>query len=164
MRIYLLVAAVTAAVLLSACGGPTSRQALLDSQHEFEQLAVANGTAAAFERYAADDAWFLPDGRQSIRGRKAIVRALKQGTPPKVRWSGDQAVVSRSATLGSVWGTYVAGAEDKRGNRVGYGKFLAVWRKGDGRWRIAAFMLNASPGPGSSSASGQPGHQPGERS
>ncbi|HET7370646.1 MAG TPA: nuclear transport factor 2 family protein [Gammaproteobacteria bacterium] len=150
MRTYLVLAAMMTALLLAACGGssPTpKRDALARAQHAFEALSAAQGLASGFARYAAEKAVFMPSGRGAISGRDAIVRALKSGAPVSIRWSGDKVRVAEADTLGSTWGTYVAGITSERGQQVGYGKFLAVWEKRDGVWRIVAFMTNASPGP-----------------
>lgn len=138
------------ALLLAGCGdsSPTpKRDALVRTQQAFETLSAAQGLAAGFAKYATEKAVFMPAGRAPITGRDAIVRALKSGAPLSIRWSGDQARVAEANTLGSTRGTYVAGLAAEGGQQVGYGKFLAVWEKRDGDWRIVAFMTNASPGP-----------------
>ncbi|HET6725566.1 MAG TPA: nuclear transport factor 2 family protein [Gammaproteobacteria bacterium] len=147
MRIRTLAVTVAVAILLTACGDSSQneqRQALLSAQTGFGNLSAANGMAAAFQKYAADEVTFLLDGRAPITGRAAIVRALKQNGSVDVTWSTAQARVSDDGTLGSTWGSYVAGA----GQDIGYGKFMAVWQKQGGDWRIAAFATNESPGPG----------------
>ncbi|HET6655734.1 MAG TPA: nuclear transport factor 2 family protein [Gammaproteobacteria bacterium] len=151
MRIYLVLAAMMTALLLSACGdsSPTPRRdALAQAQRAFETLSAAQGLGEGFAKYAADKAVFMPSGRGPITGRDAIVDALKSGAPVSIRWSGDQARVAEADTLGSTWGGYVASVAADGGQQVGYGKFLAVWEKRDGEWRIVAFMTNESPGPG----------------
>lgn len=146
-----LVLVVFLAAALAGCGPGTpaagQRSALESAQKDFASLSGAKGLAAAFSKYAADDAVLLPVGHDAVRGRGAIVAALKNGDTGRVRWSGEAVRVAGSNDVGGTWGEYVAGG-GADSQRVGYGKFLAVWEKRGGRWRIAAFMANRSPGPG----------------
>ncbi|HET7306204.1 MAG TPA: nuclear transport factor 2 family protein [Gammaproteobacteria bacterium] len=135
-------------LLLSACGSSphASRQALLTAQSAFQQAAAAHGLAAAFKQYAGERAVFLPNGGAIVQGGAAIAAALAQQNHLQVHWVGDEARIGASGDFGSTWGTYIASTDAGGGRRVGYGKFLAVWGKQDGNWRVVAFMVNASPG------------------
>lgn len=135
-------------VLLSACGSSphANRQAMLAAQSAFERAAAAHGLAAAFKQYAGEQAVFLPNGGAIVQGGDAIAAALAQQGHLQVHWVGDEARIDASGDFGSTWGTYIASTGAGGSQRVGYGKFLAVWDKEDGDWRIVAFMVNASPG------------------
>lgn len=131
MRAYPILVALAALVLLGACTGPSPTTSWRPAQQQFEQRATTAGLAGAFQPFAAANAVFLPDGGQPVSGRDGSVHVLQQGAPLSVQWSSHHVDVGSQGTLASVRGSYVVGMRrvEHRRSRVGYGKFVIVWKK-----------------------------------
>jgi ketosteroid isomerase-like protein len=141
-----------ACMLLAACqnGGKAAAaatQALMRTDNAFSTLSAQQGLEAAFGRYALDNAVLLPDNRAPLQGRHAIeqsLQALPAGT--SLSWTPQDA--HASGNLGYTWGTYTLTGHDSTGQATaGYGKYLSVWQRHSGDWKLAVMMLNTTPGP-----------------
>ena len=101
----------------------------------------ANGIA---QLYAAD-AMILPQGLQAFGGREAITRwwATDMATPGyDLRSQADQMIVSASGDLAVERGTYRYRATLAAGPVERRGKYVTVWRKADGDWKVAIDIYN----------------------
>ena len=138
-----------ACMLLAACqnGGKAATQALMRTDNAFSTLSAQRGIAAAFRRYALDNAVLLPDEHAPLQGRQVVeqsLQALPAGT--SLSWTPQDA--DASGGLGYTWGTYTLTGRDSTGQATaGYGKYLSVWQRRAGDWKLAVMMLNTSPGP-----------------
>jgi ketosteroid isomerase-like protein len=117
---------------------------LLEADRQFSACSVANGAAAAFAAYCADDALSLPAGDEPVAGRLAIAKSLEPLRGGTLSWKPRQEFISRSGDLGYTWGTY----EYRTAQTISYGKYCTIWRKQpDGSWKAVLDIGNQSPPP-----------------
>ena len=114
-----------------------------------------SGNAGAVVALYSDDAVLMPPNMPLARGTVAIKEAvakeiagakkngvtLAQGTLDEINVAGDMAWHS---------GSYVV--KDKAGKQVDAGKFLEVWEKKGGKWRIVRDIWNSDAAPGAAAA------------
>ena len=114
-----------------------------------------SGNAGAVAALYADDAVLMPPNAALARGVVAIKAAianeiagakkngvtLAQGTLDEINIVGDMAWHS---------GSYVV--KDKAGKAVDAGKYLEVWEKKGGKWRMVRDMWNSDAAPGAAPA------------
>ena len=120
---------------------------LLNTDQAFSSASASKGFAAAFARYAQTDAILLPEGDAALKGKPEITKSLA-GIPAgiKISWTPQDAEVS--GYLGYSWGIYTSSGTDSQGQpTVAYGKYLSVWKRRGGHWKLAVMMTNQSPGP-----------------
>ena len=128
------------------------------NQQEAEVLAqIANQFSAAYMRadveemvsLYTDDAVIFPNNMDFIRGRDAIQKywALGPGrriilhkiTPVEIRFSGDMAYD---------FGMYeISGSNDEVTWGPNYGKYVIVWKRVDGSWKMHVDIWNSRPAP-----------------
>jgi len=146
-----LVPAGFATLLLCSCATqrPTTlaRQELLATDKAFSDMSQAQGAAAAFYFYLSTNALSLPAGEQPLRGREAIRNSLT-GMTGVLRWQPRDAEAAASGHLGYTWGTFEYESKDTTGrSKVGYGKYVTVWRKENGHWKALLDCGNSNPAP-----------------
>ncbi|HET7650602.1 MAG TPA: DUF4440 domain-containing protein [Gammaproteobacteria bacterium] len=120
---------------------------LLNTDQAFSATSVQNGFAAAFTRYAQADATFLPQGGEALKGARQIAQSLA-GIPAgtKISWTPQAAEVS--GDLGYTWGIYTSTGTNGSGQAtVAYGKYVSIWNRQNGDWKLSVMMINQSPGP-----------------
>jgi ketosteroid isomerase-like protein len=114
-----------------------------------------SGNAGAAAALYSNEAVLMPPNASMARGTVAIKEAiakeiagakkngvtLAQGTLDEINVAGDMAWHS---------GSYVV--KDKAGKQVDAGKFLEVWEKKSGKWRIVRDMWNSDAAPGAPAA------------
>ena len=91
----------------------------------------------------ANDAVLLAPGGERLDGRDAI-RAAWEGMPdtlPQATWEPVIAKVAAGGDMAYVYGTALGTTPD--GTKVPM-KYLEVWVKIDGEWKVAADMFNAN--------------------
>ena len=117
------------------------------------------GNAGAAAALYSDDALLMPPNAPAARGTVAIKEALakeiagakksgvtlSQGTLDEIKVVGDIAWHS---------GSYVV--KNKAGKAVDGGKYLEVWEKKGGKWRIVRDMWNSNGAPGAAPAASAP--------
>lgn len=142
---------VVTCLMLAACGNggvAAATQALTRTDNAFSTLSEQQGLAAAFRRYALDSAVLLPERRAPLQNRKVIEQSL-QALPAGTQLSWTPQGVGASGNLGYTWGIYTLTGRDAGGQATAaYGKYLSVWQRQSGDWKLAIMMLNTSPGPG----------------
>jgi ketosteroid isomerase-like protein len=124
------------------------RQAVMQTDREFAAYAQEHGPPAAFSKYMADDATWLPINGHPVQGRDAIVTEMSKGPEYELNWHPVASDVS--GDMAYTWGEYTVRFQDpEQGEVTGYGKYTAVWRRqSDGSWRWVLDMGNPSPPPG----------------
>lgn len=108
---------------------------LMDADRAFAAMSVADGVAAAFNRYAAQDVLMVTSS-EVISGR-AGVAARYQNWPQGARleWAPETARVSARGDMGWTWGNSVYVAPD--GTRTP-GRYISIWtRDYEGNWRYS---------------------------
>ncbi|HET6264223.1 MAG TPA: DUF4440 domain-containing protein [Usitatibacter sp.] len=106
-----------------------------------------SGNAGAVVAVYAEDAVLMPPGAPPARGTAAIKEAIakeiagaKKGAVTFAIGTGDEVNVIGDMAWHS-GGYFVM---DKAGKPVDAGKFLEVWEKKNGKWRIARDMWNSN--------------------
>jgi ketosteroid isomerase-like protein len=141
-----------AALLLSGCqqhagSGSTQIDSLLNTDKAFSAASVKEGFAAAFSDYAIIDATLLPQGSAAVGGKPQIAQslaAIPAGT--QISWTPQAADVS--GKLGYTWGVYTSTGTNSGGQTtLAYGKYLSIWKRENGEWKLNVMMTNQSPGP-----------------
>ncbi len=141
---------VVSVMLLAGCQGRNNTafladQALIQADQAFSSMSAQQGLEPAFKQYASTDALLLPEQHAAIEGRAAILENL-QAMPAgsQLTWSPQAADVS--GDLGYSWGIYTLTGKDSTGRMTAaYGKYLSVWKRQAGGWRLAVIMINSTP-------------------
>jgi len=144
-----------AALVVTACGGSgTTADAPPAVDTALEAEAILELDLEWAQRYAdrdmgwitalhAENAVQLPPGSDIIKGNEAIGAAWDEMASvfPQVTWEPVMAKVSASGDMAYLYG--LATAVDVDGNAIPM-KFIEVWVKIDGEWKVAADMFNAN--------------------
>ena len=146
---------------LAGCGGPPA-EPVAETAQPFDPVAEAQVIMALerewSRRLAADDvdwivdlhaadAWQLPPGAEPITGTEALRAAwegmaLTEGL--EITWEPTLARVSKSGDM--AWDMGSVSITDPDGSKVP-AKYLVVWVREGGRWKVAADMFSPN-GPG----------------
>ena len=126
-----------------------AREALLAADSDFSRRSAEKGAAPAFYDFMAPEAVSLTAGEPPVRGREAIRDGLAGLAPGALTWRPLAADASCSGDLGYTWGTYeFRGAGPDGQPKVGYGKYMTVWKKqADGTFKAVLDGGNSSPPP-----------------
>ncbi|MBL9174930.1 MAG: nuclear transport factor 2 family protein [Verrucomicrobiales bacterium] len=118
----------------SVSGSPGRGTSLLETDRAFARLAGEKGFAAALDQYADNASVRLTPAGPVLRGAAALKADAAGLSPGALSWDPQQAEVSSDGSLGWTWGDYRL----NDGGRATTGRYLTVWRKQGGSWRIAA--------------------------
>jgi uncharacterized protein (TIGR02246 family) len=119
-----------------------------------QRLLAAAGShdAEAFAAEFAADGELLFPNRPKARGREAIRETVAAdfALPGfNVSWEQSKLMVSQAGDLAVSIGSYHLRLSLAEGPIDDRGKYMTVWRKIDGQWRVAADMINTdAPHPG----------------
>ena len=104
--------------------------------------ALKNGDITELGNLYTSDAKLMGHGRPSIEGRDNIVKELEEFIREKITgsnftttgiWGNDELIVEEGTGIFSY----------ENGNIVSRGKYLLVWKKIEGKWRIFRDMYNS---------------------
>jgi len=149
------ISGIFAMLFLFGCVAVTDTDAekakLLQTDREFAEQSIQAGAAEAFRMYLVKDALQLPAGSNPRFGRDTIYQTMKAaGDGYTLAWEPQDGEVAVSGDFGYTWGNYTLSWEDSSGaKQANYGKYLNVWKKQNGQWRVLVDMGNESPKPGS---------------
>jgi len=116
---------------------------LLKADRDFSKLSMNRGAAAAFKEYLIQDSTLLPNHGEPLLGIDRIYQSMAGNYT--LRWSPESGKVSGSGDMGYTWGNYSNEFLDQQGKRVvEKGKYLNIWVKQDGQWKVAVDMGNLS--------------------
>jgi ketosteroid isomerase-like protein len=108
---------------------------LMDADRAFAAMAAAEGVAAAFNHYAAQDVLMVTSS-EVINGSAGIATRYQnwpQGA--RLEWAPETARVSARGDMGWTWGNSVYVAPD--GTRTP-GRYISIWtRDYEGNWRYS---------------------------
>lgn len=110
--------------------------------------AVARSDVETIVGFYAEDAWFLPAGSPPLHGHEAI-RAWWQETLSDPPWQSltfgpTEIVFGESGDLAYDVGTSRMTVAGDDGETVQKGKYLVVWERIDGEWKVVADAFNAN--------------------
>lgn len=144
--------ALTSVVVISGCAAQTSpavdlaleEQAISEADQRLLAAAQA-GDAAAFAAIFAPDGEMLFPNRPRAIGQEAIQAAAAGdfAVPGfRVTWQQSNVMIAQSGDLAVSTGNYQLTLTPPSGRIDDRGKYMTVWRKVDGEWRVAADMIN----------------------
>jgi len=139
IRIACLAALLCAA--LPAAADPTRDG--IDATNAAFAAAAAKGDAAAVAALYTEDAMLMPAAESNISGKAAILKywqgALSHGVGG-VKFNTLE-VYGRGATATEV-GEYLI--SDKNGKQLDRGKYIVIWRRTEGKWKLHRDMYSTS--------------------
>ena len=140
-----IIVAVCAASLALACGGggDDERFALLSRDREFSNDVKDMDKVLAF--YLPDATLYLP-GLPAATGTDNIrAAAQKFGSVPgfSIEWEPEKAGIS--GDLGFVAGSYRMTTETASQPRAAKGRYVEVWKKSGGEWKVAEHIFHPNP-------------------
>ena len=150
----------TLAALFTSCWGhkclhkkkgidmKTELETLMQTDREFSNYAVENGSGQAFKKYFAENAIQLPQGDQPVYGNEKISAGMIEFAKKyDMEWEPQEGQISASGDLGWTWGRYTYCKKGEK-SPAGHGKYVSVWNKDeDGKWKVKIDIGNASPKP-----------------
>lgn len=133
-----------------------------------EEQAIRDADAAMLEAARGRDAAgfadaFAPDGRlmfpyaPTAEGQEDIQARSEDdfGTPGfEVEWTTESIEIAESGDMAYSTGSYSVGMDTPDGPMEDEGKFLTVWEKVDGEWKVAADMIATDQPPPGAEAPG----------
>jgi hypothetical protein len=131
-----------AALLLGACStAPThpdaTLEALFNAERAFAHDSTERGIRAAFlEHFATDGIDFRP-GPGAMRERMLARPAPADPLALLLDWSPQAGAIARSGDLGFTTGPYSLRNQRDPSAPTRYGYFFSVWKRENGRWRVA---------------------------
>ncbi len=148
MRRLVVSTCVLAVFALTTLTAQDLRATLMDVDRAFNLATQAKGIDGWVE-YAAEDAVFMPDAVDFVRGRDAVRTFYTPMFSRKgfsLTWEPVEAIVAASGDLGYTLGRWKLSAIDPEGKPVtGQGKYVTIWRKQrDGSWKAAVDIGNTT--------------------
>jgi uncharacterized protein (TIGR02246 family) len=136
------------ALVASACQ-PTvdyaaEEQAIRDLDAEWI-AAVAAGDAAKCASFYAPDGSLLPPNMDPVTGTEALEQAWVTTIEalPNLWFGPSKIVVSSAGDMAWDYGTWEV-KDTPDGVVIDHGKYLVVWQKIDGEWKVVSDMFNTS--------------------
>ncbi len=143
-----------ALVLMFGSSAPSlAAETHLKDDKSLRETDIAFAKAAAAKEldrvvsYYADDASMFPPNAPIGKGKEAIKKNWMGllGRPGlSISWEPTTAVSSKNGDLGYTSGTYQMSATGPDGKPVSdTGKYVEVWRKDGGKWKVIADIFNS---------------------
>lgn len=124
-----------------------TRQRIESLQQEWVE-AVARGDVETIVGLYAEDAWFLPAGSPPLQGHDAIRDWWEQtlADPPwqSLTFGPTEIGFGEGGDLAYDVGTSRTTIANEDGETVQEGKYLVVWEKVDGEWKVVADAFNGN--------------------
>jgi uncharacterized protein (TIGR02246 family) len=146
MRTSLLTAPLAALTLvLSGCGAASNPEvdlaaeeaALRQADEQFAAAASAKDMDALMSFYAPDAVMMMPNA-PAVTGVGGIRDMYNQFLPTtSMSWSPAQVIVARAGDMAVTRGSFHMTLQTPAGPVEDRGKYLTVWKKVDGQWKVA---------------------------
>lgn len=143
-----------AALVLAGCAADTNPVTDLAAEErairavDRRMLAAAQGNdPSTFGAAFTEDGRMLFPNMDAVVGREAITaKATEDFAVPgfTLSWQPTHVEIARSGDLAVSSGTYELALTTPGGPVEDRGKYMTVWRKVDGEWKVAADMMNTS--------------------
>lgn len=138
------------ALLITAACAPTvdrvaEEQAIRDLDREWVAAVAAQDTLAIANLYA-EDGYFMPPNAPRVDGRGAIRGAwagMFQMPNLSLTFTPTDIVIADGGDMAYDIGTYNLGLDGPDGRIEDNGKYLVVWQKVNGEWKIIADIFNS---------------------
>jgi uncharacterized protein (TIGR02246 family) len=130
------------ALLSSAAFADATRDGIIATNTQFS-AAVSKGDAAAVAALYTTDALLMPAGSDNLKGAAAIQKF----------WQGalGSGVGAAKLTTVEVFGRGANATEvgeyelmDKAGKSLDHGKYIVIWRREDGKWKLHRDMFSTN--------------------
>ncbi len=131
----------------AAAAGSTVQEQLIRELEAKWVAAVAAKDIAAIARIYTADGMFLAPNAPLVEGREAIAEAWAGllGLPGiSLTFEPTRIEVSESADLASDVGTYALAFDSDGGRIEDQGKYVVVWKKVSGAWKVLADIFNSN--------------------
>jgi len=145
---------VAATLLVTAfVGGPVladSAKQEIDALNAQWVAAFKAKDYATIESLMAPDSLLLAPGNPPIQGAESVVETWKAwGALPnvKISFSAERVEAAASGDLAYDYGAYTFAFDSDKGPFAEEGKYIVVWKKIDGAWKIAADIFNNNSAP-----------------
>ena len=146
--VWLLVVVAVFSACRQSANVETERNALLAADRAWSLN--ANDTDK-FVSYYAPEAAVYPQGMPVVTDTAAIrefANTMHAMPGFSLQWSAAKAEVSASGDVGYTAGTYQMAMNDAAGNPVNEkGKYIAIWKKIDGNWKVTEDIFNSDAPP-----------------
>jgi uncharacterized protein (TIGR02246 family) len=137
-----LATALLAIAALAACAAPPSTDSSeLAAATKTWETAYKSGDAEAIAALYTDDARLLPPNAKMEQGRAAVVAAFGGMISAGLDLRLENVEVTVLGDLGHKIGRYTLTGPD--GSTVDQGKFIDVWKRIDGEWKITSDIWNS---------------------
>ena len=120
-------------------------KAIRDLDAQWASAVAAKDTARIAQLYATDGLYMAPD-YQALGGRAGAQKGwgMLFATPGAALTFGPtRIVVAEAGDMAYDIGTYTFSMNGPKGPVEDKGKYLVVWKKQDGAWKVAADMFNS---------------------
>lgn len=114
-------------------------QVIIDTDHAFSDMSIAEGVTKAFLHYADSSAVIFRNGTSPLQGYAAIVESYSNANQEaSLNWRAEHGDIAASGELGYTWGQYFLTLPDSLGNSIPQtGYYMTVWKKQpDGYWKF----------------------------
>lgn len=124
--------------------GDTSEEVRIAIQQNFQEMgaAMAAGNAEELALHFTEDAILKFPGAEPLTGRKAIKEAHQQLIEQDIGIKPNTQEVEASGNMAYEIGTY--SMLNKEGRTIDQGHYATVWKKEDGRWKIARDIISST--------------------
>jgi len=129
----------------AAQGAGADHQAIQDTNAQWLRLIKDGNSAAVAELYTPDGA-IMPPGAPKAQGPKAIEKVWRglMATPGfRLTFKADDITVSSAGDMALDRGTYRLETGSPSASTQDVGKYVVVWRKIEGKWKVAADIFNS---------------------
>jgi len=149
MRVLSLMLMTAGLAPVAPATGPAGARAAVRRADVDRCAALAARDEDRFLALLADDVALFPDRQALVKGKTAARQLLApffDAKGPSVSCEPLTVEVAASGELAYTTGTYVVkGTEAERSPTRGHGKYVTVWRKRSGAWKLAVDIANNSP-------------------
>jgi len=139
------IAYVVCAVMVLALSGCAEKNLPSSVTTAFEMCFSRDDLPACMALFA-DDAQILPEHAPVVSGRAAIEQFLKDQMTPVVSFNTETEMTLVRRDVGIEQGLYRV-RDVRRGSDVEQGKYLYVWRKINGQWKLFRMIYNTDVAP-----------------
>lgn len=138
---------IVACVLAAACAAPQGAQVSTEAPAMSKQWEAAfnAGDMEALAGLYAEDCRLLPPGEPIMEGRDAVRTVFGAMADQGLGGTLTSVEAMQAGDLAYNLGTYAVSTDD--GTIVGTGKFVELWQKIDGEWKMTNDIWNQDPGP-----------------
>ena len=127
------------------------KQALINTDKEFNIAAAVNGRGKAFIDFADNDVILLRQEQFPIFGKYNLAKHYlnRENVKTPLTWEPLKAEVSLDGSLGFTFGKWEYTAVDKNGKKsTSYGNYVTIWKKqNNGTWKYVLDGGGTTPGP-----------------